>query len=225
MLGFGSQTLSFGFMATPPPVHSSSVIIGPPDELTKLVWYQFLEKRSVGRGIGVGLLAVSATSFSLLFRPWTWFSSRANTVKSSQIPAVYKVLPVVIGIASLVAGLRLRTKKYFKDPEAMREYVQLYHNECFAEAFKQLGGWDDLSRGTCKARGWRANFLRNVRGPGLAEGGHTRTSASPPSFDLLALRLTLFPFLSSGHQDNDASQGGARANGLRSRRREEGDEV
>lgn len=149
-------------MATPPPVHSSLVIIGPPDEVTKLAWYQFLEKRSMGRGIGIGLLAVSATSFSLLLRPWTWFSTRGSTTIPSQVPAAYKILPVAIGLVSLVAGLRLRTKKYFKDPEAMREYVQLYHNECFAEAFKQLGEWDGICRGMYRRRGCRALAFSSV---------------------------------------------------------------
>lgn len=143
----GKKSLSA--MATPPPVHSSSVIIGPPDEeLTKLAWYQFLEKRAVGRGVGLGLMALSATSFSLLLRPWNWLSSSAVTKKASQSSPAYVIVPVAIGIASLVAGIRLRTGMYFKDPEAMREYLQLYHSECFSEAYKQLGGMEGLRRST-----------------------------------------------------------------------------
>ena len=139
-------------MATPPPVHTSTVIIGPPDEITKLAWHQFLEKRAVGRGIGLGLLAVSAASFSLLFRPWTWFTRNVIHTKPSKPSLPLVLIPVAVGIASLAAGIRLRTKLYFKDPEAVREYLQLYHNECFSEAYKQLGGWDGLLRGMYRER-------------------------------------------------------------------------
>jgi hypothetical protein len=133
-------------MSTPPPVLSSKVFIGPNEEPPALPWYQFYENRVVGRVVGLGLIASSAATFAFLSKPWAWFSppvTRKNDTSKSPLG----LIPVGVSIVALIVGIRLRVKKYYKDPEALREYIQLFHNSSFSEAFSKLDSWDGVSRG------------------------------------------------------------------------------
>lgn len=138
---------SFVVMATPPPVHSSSVLIEPAVVAPTLEWYQFYEKRVVGRALGLGLIGASSAALLAVFKPWTWFSGPSTNRKALKKSSSYTVLPAALSVIALVVGIRLRTRKYFKDPVALKEYLELYHNSSFSIAFKDLGGWEGLNRG------------------------------------------------------------------------------
>lgn len=135
-------------MATPPPVHSSSVIIGPDVDLSTLPWYQFYERRSLGRALGLGLIAGGASTFAMLSKPWTWFSTAVVPTSASNKKASLVWIPMSLSVVALITGIRLRIRKYYKDPEAVREYIHLFHNSSFSTAFKELDSWDGLLRST-----------------------------------------------------------------------------
>jgi hypothetical protein len=134
-------------MATPPALQGNTAIIGP-DEPEALAWYQVLERRAVGRGVGLALLSGAGITLAALARPWTWFSGTSSTRMVQPQRGSLVAIPVGLSVVALIAGLRLRTKKYYKDPEALREYIQTYHNSSFAHAFKQFDSWEGLFRGT-----------------------------------------------------------------------------
>jgi hypothetical protein len=122
------------------------VLIEPAVEVPKLQWYQFYEYRALGRAMGLGLIGVGSATLFALAKPWAWFNPPRKAKKASKHKSSLVFIPTALSIIALVVGIRLRVRRYFKDPEALREYIQQYHNSAFSIAFRSMGGWDNLSR-------------------------------------------------------------------------------
>jgi len=142
------NALPVDLMATPPPVHSSAVLIGPDVDLATLPWYQFYERRSLGRVLGLSLIGAGVATFTAVSKPWTWFPTAPSTKFGSHSKPSHAWIPLSLSLVALIVGIRLRIRKYYKDPEAVREYIHLFHNSSFSVAFKELDSWDGLLRST-----------------------------------------------------------------------------
>jgi len=122
-----------------------STIIGNECQSFSKLW-QFYEHRAVGRFVGLAFFAIGSTGIMVLLKPWSWFLSPENFKPNVLKP--WKILPALVSMAAVFSGFKLRTKKYYNDPVALREYVKIYHNSSFIDAFSNFDSWEGISRST-----------------------------------------------------------------------------
>lgn len=101
-----------------------------------LKWYEFYEVRTVGRALGSVLSVIGLTTLSSAFLT---FRSLARTNK----PATW-----ILGLGSLILGIYMRKRKYWKDPVAVAEYRQCIINARLSKSLREFG-WDGVLKRTC----------------------------------------------------------------------------